>query len=64
MSPHATRLALYIAISVLPIWVDFFKLSTDYSVRGLMMPFLSSLLAGCTVARAFIDKNGNNEPPP
>lgn len=51
ISPSA-RLSLYIAMSMLPIWIDFFKLSTDYSLRGLMMPILSSVLAGVTVTLA------------
>lgn len=47
-----TRLWLYIAMAGLPIWVDFFKLSTDYSLRGLAIPVFSSILAGVTVALA------------
>lgn len=57
MNNTVLRLGLYVAIAVLPIWIDFFKLSTDYSFRGLMMPVLSSLLAAATVTRAFVDKN-------
>lgn len=56
MSNKWLRLSLYVAIAVLPIWIDFFKISTDYSFRGLMMPILSSLLAAATVTRAFVDK--------
>lgn len=51
LSPIA-RLWLYIAMAMLPVWVDFFKLSTDYSPRGLAIPFLSSILAGVTVTLA------------
>lgn len=51
VSPHL-RLWLLIAMSMIPVWVDFFKLSTDYSFRGLMIPVLSSIGAGVTVALA------------
>lgn len=51
LSPIA-RLWLYIAMAVLPIWVDFFKLSTDYSLRGLVIPVLVSINAGVVVALA------------
>lgn len=47
-----TRLVLYIFMSILPIWIDFFKISTDYSFRGLMMPVLTSLNAAVIVTLA------------
>lgn len=46
------RLALYILMAIFPIWIDFFKLSTDYSFRGLAMPILTSLNAAVVVALA------------
>lgn len=46
------RLFLYILMAIFPIWIDFFKLSTDYSLRGLAMPILSSLNAAVVVALA------------
>lgn len=47
-----TRLVLYILMGVLPVWIDFFTKSTDYSLRGLAMPILSSLLTAVTVTLA------------
>lgn len=38
-----TRLLLYILMAVLPVWIDFFTKSTDYSIRGLAMPILVSI---------------------
>lgn len=46
------RLLLYILMAIFPIWLDFFKLSTDYSFRGLAMPILASLNAAVVVALA------------
>lgn len=46
------RLLLYIAVGIIPVWIDFFTKSTDYTLRGLMMPTLSSLLIACTVTLA------------
>lgn len=50
--PDFVRLGLYIAIAVLPVWIDFFTKSTDYTLRGLAMPTLSSLLTAATVILA------------
>jgi len=50
--PEFIRLLLYIAVAVLPVWIDFFTKSTDYSLRGLMMPILSSILTAATVTLA------------
>lgn len=47
-----SRLLLYIFMSILPVWIDFFKLSTDYTFRGIMMPILVSLNAAVIVALA------------
>lgn len=66
ISPR-NRLSLYIAMSAIPVWIDFFKLSTDFSFRGLMMPILSSLLAGVTVTLARTTSAGEaspDQPPP
>lgn len=49
---HTTRLILYIAMAILPVWIDFFKVSTDYSVRGLAMPILTSVNAAVIVTLA------------
>ena len=57
------RLTLYISMVVVPIWIDFFKLSTDYSLRGLMMPILSSLLAAITVTLARTTSIGPEDRP-
>lgn len=46
------RLLLYICMGILPIWQDFFTKSTDYSLRGLAMPILSSLTAAVTITLA------------
>lgn len=62
--PSWGRLLLYIVMSMLPIWIDFFKLSTDYSLRGLMMPILSSLLAAVTVTLARTTSIGPADEPP
>lgn len=67
--PPWARLLLYMAMVALPVWIDFFKLSTDYSLRGLAMPVLSSLLAMVTVALARTTSTGpadepKNEQPP
>lgn len=51
ISPVA-RLLLYIAMAILPVWIDFFKVSTDYSLRGLAMPILTSLNAAVVVMLA------------
>lgn len=50
--PEWARFLLYVTVAVLPVWIDFFVKSTDYSLRGLMMPILSSLLTAATVALA------------
>lgn len=50
--PGIARLGLYIIVAICPVWIDFFTKSTDYSLRGLMMPFLSSVLTAATVALA------------
>lgn len=60
--PEWFRLLLYIAIGVLPVWIDFFTKSTDYSLRGLAMPVLSSLLTACTVALARTKSNSESNP--
>lgn len=49
---QAARLWLYIAMAILPVWIDFFKLSTDYTLRGLAMPILTSINAAVVVALA------------
>lgn len=59
--PEWSRLMLYIGVAVLPVWIDFFTKSTDYSLRGLAMPTLSSLLTAATVALA--RTRSRNEPP-
>lgn len=60
----AARLALYIIMSILPIWIDFFKISTDYSFRGLMMPILVSLNAGVIVTLAKTAPTNETQNPP
>lgn len=50
--PPWARLILYIAMAILPVWIDFFKISTDYSLRGLAMPILTSINAAVIVALA------------
>jgi hypothetical protein len=62
--PPWARLLLYMAMSAIPFWIDFFKLSTDYSLRGLAMPILSSLLAMVTVALARTTSTGPADQPP
>lgn len=52
------RLWLYIGMSILPVWLDFFKLSTDYTLRGMAMPILTSLNAAIIVVLA------KTSPPP
>lgn len=47
--PDWLRLACFIVVGVLPAWLDFFTKSTDYTLRGLAMPTLSSLLTGFTI---------------
>ena len=63
LSP-AARLWLYIAMAVLPVWIDFFKMSTDYTFRGLMMPMLMSLNAGVVVALARTSPKNEAPNPP
>lgn len=62
--PPWARLMLYMAMSAIPFWIDFFKLSTDYTLRGLAMPILSSLLAMVTVALARTTSIGPADEPP
>lgn len=50
--PAWARLILYIAMAILPVWIDFFKISTDYSLRGLAMPILTSINAAVIVTLA------------
>lgn len=50
--PNWSRLVLYNIMVILPIWQDFFTKSTDYSIRGLAMPVIASLLAAVTVTLA------------
>lgn len=57
-----TRLMLYIAMAILPVWIDFFKISTDYSLRGLAMPILASINAAVIVALARTAPRGPKEP--
>lgn len=66
MLPETCRLLLYISVAVLPVWIDFFVKSTDYSLRGLMMPVLSSLLTAATVtlARTKSPSEPNSTPSP
>ncbi len=47
---QAARLWLYIGMSVLPFWVDWAKMSNDFTFRGLAMPILASLNAAIIVA--------------
>ena len=60
---NASRLWLYIGMAVTPVWIDFFKLSTDYSLRGLAMPFLTSVNAAIVVMLARTRSKDSNEPP-
>ena len=46
------RLFLYVMMSILPVWVDFFKNSQDFSFRGLMNPLLNSMYAAVVVTLA------------
>lgn len=62
--PEWSRLLLYVAIAVLPIWIDFFTKSTDYSLRGLAMPALSTLLTACTIILARTKSSIPDETPP
>lgn len=50
--PEWSRLGLYVVVGVCPVWIDFFTKSTDYSLRGLAMPTLSSILTAATVMLA------------
>lgn len=50
--PDWARLLLYIGMAVFPVWIDFFTKSTDYSLRGLAMPVLTSLNAAVVVTLA------------
>lgn len=61
--PNWTRLLLYIGMAVLPVWIEFFTKSTDYTLRGLAMPALSSALAAITVTLARTTAK-TPEPPP
>lgn len=63
LSPRS-RLALYILMAILPLWIDFFKLSTDYTFRGLMMPFLMSVNADVIVTLAKISPTNETQTPP
>lgn len=60
--PEWFRLTLYVMVAVLPVWIDFFTKSTDYSFRGLMMPALGSMLTACTVILART-KSIESQPP-
>ena len=56
------RLMLYITMAILPVWIDFFKVSTDYSFRGLMMPVLLSINSAVIVALAKTAPTNDDEP--
>lgn len=58
----ASRLLLYIGMSILPVWIDFFKVSTDYTFRGLMMPCLISVNAAIIVTLAKTAPATGDEP--
>lgn len=60
--PDIIRLLLYILMGVLPVWIDFFTKSTDYSLRGLAMPVLSSALTAVTITLA--RTTGETKEPP
>ncbi len=57
------RLALYVAVVVLPIWQEFFTKSADFSLRGLAMPIISSLSAAAAVTLAKTSAKRPTEPP-
>lgn len=59
--PDGYRLLLYIFMGVIPVWIDFFTKSTDYTLRGLAMPVLSSLLTAVTITLA---KTSSKTQPP
>lgn len=50
--PDWVRLLLYISVGVCPVWQDFFTKSTDYSLRGLMMPLISTVMVASVVVLA------------
>lgn len=43
MLSFRTRLALYALAAALPLWKDFFHVSSDYSWKGLAAPIADSL---------------------
>lgn len=57
------RLLLYICMGVFPVWQDFFTKSTDYTLRGLAMPILSSLTAAVTIILAKTSVRRDNPKP-
>lgn len=61
--PIGFRLAMYILVGILPVWIEFFTKSADYSLRGLAMPALSSLLTGCTIVLARTRSKEPEQPP-
>lgn len=49
-------------MAVVPIWIDFYKMSTDFSFRGLMIPILSSIGAAVTIALARTKSTSVDDP--
>lgn len=60
--PDWIRLFLYIVMGIGPLWSDFLAKSSDYSLRGLLMPVVASVVMAATVTLA--RTKGRNEMPP
>jgi hypothetical protein len=56
------RLSLYILMSILPVWQDFFTKSLDFTLRGLAMPIISSMMSAVTVMLARTTARKRSEP--
>ena len=50
--PAWVRLALYNLIACIPVWTEFFTNKVDYSLRGLTIPILGSIMSMATVTLA------------
>jgi len=50
--PDSLRLGFYIVVGICPVWQDFFTKSTDYSLRGIAMPVIASIMTAATIILA------------
>lgn len=57
--PSGLRLILYNIVSCVPVWTEFFTNKIDYTLRGLAIPILGSIMSMATVTLA---RTRSNQP--